>query len=219
MVRPLLALTAVLGLAGWTPAPAAFMVSIGSKSIPVGGSDVIDVLIEGQAGDQLDSFNVVFTITRTSGAGFLEFSNPAATNALYSPDYVFASVGQPGPPLGATPAPPGPYDTYTVSDLVVIPPIEVFVPRILARLPVTTFGPSSPGDTFDIILVTPTSSTSVFSDDLGDYIYTPLGGTTGTVTVFAPAVPEPMSAMAFLAAAGGVLVGRGVRRSGRTRSC
>jgi hypothetical protein len=187
-------------------AEAALVISIGSVTIPAGGTGSVDVMIQATSGtDNLEAFAAEFVIT-TGGGTVLEFVNPPIDSHLSNANYVFASTGSAAittPPASAI----GPATTNVIADFSDALGLGVSGPfnLLLATLNFTTLTGTPPvaGNTFTVS-ISPLPTSQFFDNTFTEVGFT---SSSGTITIGpAAAIPEPSS----LVLAGVLVLGAGV---------
>jgi hypothetical protein len=207
----------VIVLAGFArPARANFVVSIGSTTVPQGGTGSLDVLVSSTASaaspDQLN--NLAFTLQIT-GPNELRFSPTQSFSYLNSAQYIFSgdsgdhTSGLPGGTVANT-VYTG--DTFIGSDSAASgKPVSLSAasgPVLLAHLSLDATI-TNVGDSYTIGLVPPSGNGSinsssftvfdVFNSSTGaETSAVPFTSNPGTVTITAAAVPEPASIVSGL---------------------
>jgi hypothetical protein len=219
----------VLVLAGLAaPARANFVISIGSASIPQGGTATIDVLLTSTADsaspDLLNNYG--FTLQITGPNELLTFTSPPITGFESNSQYVFLGDSSGPNPAVSTTVYGG--DTYASQDSTASGnPVQLSstdTPKLLAVVSLDAAGITNVGDTYTVSLVPPTGNGSIagnpptFFDVFdfntgGETSAVPFTSTPGTLTIVA-AIPEPASLVSALA---GVAVLAGVQGLRRLR--
>lgn len=204
-------------LAGFAiPARAAFVISIGSTSIPRGGTGSLDVMLSSTAiassPDQLN--NLAFTLQIT-GPNELQFSPTQSSSYLNSSQYIFfgdSTDQNTSSPGGTVKTTTYANDTFVGTDSTFSGnPVSLTAassPVLLASLSFNA-AITNVGDKYTISLSPPTgngsmsSSASTFFDVINfstgaETSAVPFTGTPGTVTITAATVPEPASIVSGL---------------------
>jgi len=219
------------------PAQAGFVISIGSPTIPQGGTGTLDMFLTGNASPSSPDLlnNYAFTLQIT-GPNELQFSPSQNYGYLTSSQYVFAgdSTDQmTSSPGGTVSTRVYRNDTFVGNDSTSSGnPVSLSsanTPVLLAALTLDTTI-TSPGDSYSISLL-PSSGNGSMSgssqtffdvvnfDTGGETSAVPFTSTPGTVTISAASVPEPASIISGLTALL-ILAGvHGVRRVRRSRHC
>jgi len=200
------------------PARADLVISIGSPTIPQGGTGTLDVFLTSNAGSSSPDLlnNYAFTLQIT-GPHELQFSPSQSFGYLTSSQYVFAGdstdqmTSSPGgtvPPMGTVYA----NDTFIGNDSTFSGnPVSLSsanTPVLLAALTLNATI-TSPGDSYSISLVPPTGNGSMTSStqtvfDLFNFSTgtetsaVPFTSTSGTVMITTSAIPEPASLVSGL---------------------
>jgi len=214
-------------------ARADFVISIGSPSIPQGGSGTLDVWLTSNANatspDPLNNYAFTLQIT---GPNELQFSPSQSFAYLTSGQYVFAGdstaqiTSSPGGTVALTNYP---NDTFVGNDSTFSGnPVSLSsanTPVLLAALTLDATI-TSPGDSYTVSLAPPSGNGSMNSSgqtyfDVVDFANTGLEtsavsftSTAGTVTITAQSVPEPGSIVSALT---GMLILTGVVGARRLR--
>ncbi len=218
-----------------------FVISIGSPTIPQGGTGTLDVFLSSKASpsspDPLNNYAFTLQIT---GPNELQFSPSQSFAYLTSSQYVFTgdSTNQMTSSLGGTVATTV-YgnDTFVGNDSTFSSnPVSLSsanTPVLLAALTLDATI-TNPGDSYTVSLIPASgngsmngsmggSSQTFFDvvnfDTGGEISAVPFTSTPGTVTISAASVPEPASIVTGLTALL-ILAGvHGVRRVRRSRHC
>jgi len=207
------------------PARADLVLSIGSTTIPQGGTGTLNVWLTSNAGPTApDPFNDYGFQLQITGPHFLEFASTAGQDFSYLNDsrYVFVQpfgfnnsadwfTGSNG---GYVQTVNYPNDTFTgadsTTDLSTFSLTSSSSSLLLAT--VTLVAPTNlvnPGDQYTISLV----SGGAYFDQFGvPGTSIPFSSSSGTVTIAAVAVPEPSTLVQAVIAAAAVLVAAGLRR-------
>jgi hypothetical protein len=219
------------------PAQAGFVISIGSPTIPQGGTGTLDMFLTGNASPSSPDLlnNYAFTLQIT-GPNELQFSPSQSFDYLTSSQYVFAGdstnqmTSSPGGTVATTV-----YgnDTFVGNDSTFSGnPVSLSsanTPVLLAALTLDATI-TSPGDSYTVSLIpasgngSMSGSSQTFFDvfNFGTGVETsavPFTSTPGTVTISAATVPEPASIVSGLTALL-ILAGvHGVCRIRRSRHC
>jgi hypothetical protein len=208
------------------PARADFIVSIGSATIPHGGTGTLDVMLTSTASslspDLLNNYGFTLQIT---GPHELQFSSSQSFGYLSNSQYVFAGdstdqmTSSPGGTVNTTVYT---NDTFVGSDSTnsgnPVSLSSTNTPVLLAALTLDATI-TSPGDVYTVNLVPPSGNGSMstsmqtffdnFNFDTGqETSAVPFTSTPGTMTISAAAVPEPASI--FLGAAAAAILGGAV---------
>jgi hypothetical protein len=221
-------------LVGWVaPARANLSVTIGSTSIPQGGTGTINVYLTGDAStldpDLINNYGIELQI---SGPNDLQFSSPPGTGYASEQQYLFAgdSFGVSATVSSVN----GPNDTFTASDSTTSGnPISLSMantPVLLATIALSAPTNSvNVGDAYLISLIplggngSMTGGTPTFFDDFdfngggGEISAVPFTSTVGTVAITSSAVPEPAATITSLTGAT-LLTAYGVRRRRRSKA-
>lgn len=200
------------------------IIMVQNAQLNAGGSGAVDVYISGQAGDLLGRFGYEFNITgATPQSGDLQFSviqSGSAQNESGIPSYVFLGDTDPGNFL-ATRGSGGtdPVSLIGADVLATLNDISIDGTFLLARLALDHVGTLTAASHDFTISLNPISPFTVFDQDWdagtdNNYATNQITAISGTVTVYAAAVPEP-SGFVILAIAGGGVFWRGRKqRSG-----
>jgi hypothetical protein len=200
------------------PARADFVISIGSPTIPQGGTGILDVFLRSTAGssspDLLNNYGFTLQIT---GPNELQFSSSQSYAYLSSGQYVFAGdstdqmTSSPGGTVSKTVYT---NDTFIGDDSTFSGnPVSLSsanTPVLLAALTLDA-KITSPGDKYSVSLVPPTGNGSMsggaqtFFDVFdfntgGENSAVPFTSTSGTVTITGASIPEPGSIVSGLTA-------------------
>jgi len=199
------------------PARADFVVSIGSPTIPQGGTGTLDVFLTSNAGSSSPDLlnNYAFTLQIT-GPHELQFSPSQSFGYLTSSQYVFAgdSTAQMTSSAGGTTSTTVySNDTFIGNDSTFSGnPVSLSsanTPVLLAALTLDATI-TSPGDSYSISLVPPTGNGSMASSsqtvfDVVAFSTTgmetsavPFTSTSGTVMIGPSSIPEPASIVSGL---------------------
>lgn len=212
-------LLAAVVLTAWlaTAAPAAYILTIESKTFST-QDGTVDVFIRSTTGnDVLDSFGIAFQIAADGLAPNprqLLFQSPQLDLQLQDPMYVFYGRSGTTGPLATVTGTTVPFDTYVGGDATAdgLGVIVGTTDRLLARLNLTPseVGSLVPigGDTFVLSLL---PGSSFFLDP--DFQPVDFSGAPGTITIQSSnLIPEPTTATLAAAALAFAVLGR-VRRS------
>jgi hypothetical protein len=227
-------LITLAGLA--VPARADFVISIGSATVPQGGTGAVDVFLSSTAGSSSPDLlnNLGFTLQIT-GPHELQFASTQSFSYLNSPQYVFfgdSTDHNTSSPGGTVRTTSYANDTFVGSDSTFSGnPVSLSAASgslLLARLSLGA-AITNVGDSYTISLVPPSgdgsmsSSMSTFFDVFNfstgaETSAVPFSSTPGTVMITGSAVPEPaslVSALTALALVAGFLGAYRLRRSRR----
>jgi hypothetical protein len=215
-------LLAAMVLTAWlaTPAPAEYIITIETKTLPSQGGTV-DVFIRSTTGsDVLDSFGIAFQIAadvQPPNPRQLLFQSPQLDSQLQDTLYVFYGLsGTPGPLANVT-GTTVPFDTYVGGDATAdgLGVIVGTTDQLLARLNLTpsTIGSLVPiaGDIFSVSLL---SGSNFFLDP--NFQPVDFSGVGGKITIQSPSptpIPEPTTGGLAAAAVAFAVLGRVWRSS------
>jgi hypothetical protein len=206
-------------LAGFAiPARADFVISIGSATVPQGGTGTVDVFLNSTAGSSSPDLlnNLAFTLQIT-GPHELQFTSTQNFSYLNGSQYVFfgdSTDQKTSSPDGTVKTTVYANDTFAGSDSTFSSnPVSLSSSSgqvLLASLSLNT-AITNVGDSYTISLVPPTgsgsmnSSTSTFFDDFNfstgaETSAVPFTNTPETVTITASAIPEPATIVLGLTA-------------------